>query len=281
MDTGTTHPTYSTVIYFHTASGNTGWVTDRIATGLTGRGVHIVTRNIAHQDDLSDIDDFTMIGFGCPVMGFRPAFSMTDFIERLPEGSGRPAFIYVTCAGLSASSLWMLSHILHQKMWAVCAAHQFCGEVSWPVARVAGILPNKGRPDTRDLPSIDAFSERVYHAIVTYAERGSVIPVRPPFAFLNPFSYIGRGNKPHYLRAIMGTKTVIESRCSRCGTCQRYCASNAISLHPYPRFSSACTGCWGCYNICPTSAIATFLGTRGRYTGRRSFLDATLQSNDA
>jgi MinD superfamily P-loop ATPase len=72
----------------------------------------------------------------------------------------------------------------------------------------------------------------------------------------------------------MGTMKVSESRCTRCGRCQKYCASNAITLNPYPQFSSACTGCWGCYNICPEAAIATFTGTRGRYTSRVAYLDA-------
>lgn len=279
MERENKHRGYSTLIYFNTASGNTGWTTDQIAKQLTRRGVRVVTRNIAHQHHTSDIDDFTIIGFGCPVMGFRPAFSMTDFMERLPIIQGKPAFIYITCAGLSASSLWMLSQILNTKKWAVCAAHQFCAEVSWPVARLAGIIPNKDRPNTRDLPTIHAFCEIIYKSIIRCVQSNSVTPVALTYAFLNPFSYIGRGNKPMYLRSIMGTKKVNESRCTRCGICQKYCASNAISLNPYPHFSSACTGCWGCYNICPTSAIGTFIGTRGRYSSRRAYLDATPQES--
>lgn len=271
---------YRTLIYFHTASGNTGWTTGQIAKQLTQRRVEVVTRNIAHQPDTSDIDDFTMIGFGCPVMGFRPAFSLTDFMARLPAVPGKLAFIYITCAGLSASSLWMLSQILNKKKWVVCAAHQFCAEVSWPVARLVGIMPNQGRPDTRDLSSIHEFCEIIYTSIIKCAENNAVTPVALTYAFLNPFSYIGVGNKPTYLRSIMGTKKVNESRCTRCGICQKYCASNAISLNPFPRFSSACTGCWGCYNICPTSAISTFIGTRGRYTSRLAYLDATPQETE-
>jgi MinD superfamily P-loop ATPase len=91
---------------------------------------------------------------------------------------------------------------------------------------------------------------------------------------------MGRTNKARYLRSIMGTMKVSESRCTRCGICKKYCASHAISLNPYPQFSSACTGCWGCYNICPEGAISTFTGTRGRYTSRAAYLDATTAGNE-
>jgi menaquinone-dependent protoporphyrinogen IX oxidase/Pyruvate/2-oxoacid:ferredoxin oxidoreductase delta subunit len=275
MDTQSMHTGYRILIYFHTASGNTGWITSQIARQLRDRGVEVVTSNIAHQQDTADMENFDVIGFGCPVMGFRPTFSMTDFISRLPMQQEKPAFIYVTCAGISASSLWMLSQLLNKKSWMVTAAEQFRGEVSWPVARLPGIIPDKGRPDARDLPSILQFCEVLYNTLNRLDEKRPVTPLAVPFAFLNPFSYMGRANKAPYLRSIMGTKKVIESRCTRCGTCQKYCASNAISLNPYPQFSSACTGCWGCYNICPESAISTFTGTRGRYTSRTEYLDST------
>jgi len=275
MDTQSMHTGYRTLIYFHTASGNTGWVTGQIAQQLRDRRVEVVTSNIAHQQDTADMENFDMTGFGCPVMGFRPTFSMTDFISRLPMHQGKPAFIYVTCAGISASSLWMLSQLLNKKGWVVTAAEQFRGEVSWPVARLPGIIPDKGRPDARDIPSIQHFTGTIYEALKSRAENRPVTPLAVPFAFLNPFSYMGRANKAPYLRSIMGTKKVIESRCTRCGICQKYCASHAISLNPYPQFSSACTGCWGCYNICPEAAISTFTGTRGRYTSRTEYLDST------
>jgi ferredoxin/flavodoxin len=267
------HKSYRTLIYFHTASGNTGWITYHLARTLSERDIEVTVRNIACQPETRDAGDYDLIGFGCPVMGFRPTFSMTDFMSRLPEHQEKHAFIYLTCAGISASSLWTLSQLLSKKSFVVIAAKKFCGEVSWPVARMPGLIPNRGRPDARDFPSIQQFCEVLYEALTRLDEKRPAIPLAVPFAFLNPFSYMGRANKSPYLRSIMGTKKVTASRCTRCGMCQKYCGSNAILLNPYPQFSSACTGCWGCYNICPESAISTFIGIRGRYTARTEYLD--------
>ena len=280
MDTQSMHEGQRTLIYYHTASGNTGWITGQIAQQLRNRGVEITARNIAHQQDTADMEQFDLIGFGCPVMGFRPTFSMTDFISRLPVYQEKPAFIYVTCAGISASSLWMLSQLLGKKSLVVIAAQQFCAEVSWPVARLAGIIPNKGRPDARDIPLVQQFCAAIFEAVKSCADKRPVTPLAVPFAFLNPFSYMGRGNKAPYLRSIMGTKRVDQSRCTRCGLCKKYCGSRAISLDPWPEFSDACCGCWGCYSICPEEAITTFLGTRGRYATRFAYLDASAADNE-
>jgi flavodoxin/Pyruvate/2-oxoacid:ferredoxin oxidoreductase delta subunit len=271
---------FRVLIYYHTATGNTGWLTGEIAHQLREQGCDVTLRNIAHQRDTSDAGSYDLTGFGCPVMGFRPTFSMTDFIDKLPAQQGKAAFIYVTCAGLCASSLWILSQLLGEKGYGVIAAEQFRGEVSWPVARVPGIIPDKGRPDGRDLQAIMQVSACLYDAVKRRVEKGPAAPFAVPFAFFNPFSYLGRTNKAAYLRSIMGTKKVDQSRCTRCGLCEKYCGSRAIVLDPWPVFSDACCGCWGCYSICPEEAITTFLGTRGRYATRSAYLDAAATGNE-
>ena len=64
------------------------------------------------------------------------------------------------------------------------AAEQFRGEVSWPVARVPGIIPDKGRPDARDLQAIMQFSTGIYDALKRRAEKSPAAPFAVPFAFL-------------------------------------------------------------------------------------------------
>jgi formate hydrogenlyase subunit 6/NADH:ubiquinone oxidoreductase subunit I len=147
-----------------------------------------------------------------------------------------------------------------------------------------GVIPDKGHPDERDLPGIKKFTQTIYNALIHNSEKSMQSPKSMSFAFLNPFSYMGWVNKPQYLRSIMGTKKVDETRCTRCGMCQKYCGSNAITLNPYPVFNDACIGCWGCYNICPEEAIFTFTGIRGRYTSRTKYLDSVTpdsNKNDA
>jgi flavodoxin len=264
----------SVLIFYHTATGNTGWLTGQIARLLREKGCAVTLRNIAHQRDTSDIAGYDLIGFGCPVMGFRPTFSMSDFINSLPKQKETAAFIYVTCAGISAGSLWILSQLLSAKGCVVTAARQFRGEVSWPMARVAGIIPDRGRPDARDMQAISEFSTGVYEALTRSAGKSPAAPVAVPFAFLNPFSWLGRVNRAAYLRTIMGGKRVDQSRCNCCGLCEKYCGSRAVSLAPWPEFSDSCCGCWGCYSICPQQAISACIAPKWQYRGKIGYLDA-------
>ena len=266
---------YRILICYHTASGNTGWVTGQIARQLGEFGADVFMQNIACQQDAPAVDTFDAVGFGCPVMGFRPTFAMTDVIEKLPVQHGKPAFIFVSYAAVCASSLWMLAAMLSRKGYRVIAAERFRGELSWPVARLTGIIASKGRPDERDLSKITTFSRNIYAGLKSHREQGSGTFRRVPFAFFNPLSYMALLNKAAYLRFIMGKKRVDQSRCTRCGLCQKQCAASAISLNPYPQFNESCIGCWGCYNICPEKAISTFLGPRWGYAARAHYLDAS------
>jgi len=64
------------LIFYHSASGNTRWVTEKRADALSARGVETTVRSIAHKPDTSDLNSCAMVGFGIPVMGFRPSFDV-------------------------------------------------------------------------------------------------------------------------------------------------------------------------------------------------------------
>jgi hypothetical protein len=118
------------------------------------------------------------------------------------------------------------------------------------------------------------FSSDIHAALKRRAEKSPGAPAAAPFAFFNPFSWLGRVNRAAYLRFIMGTKSVDQSRCNCCGLCAKYCGSRAITLDPWPAFSDACCGCWGCYSICPQQAIAACIAPAWQYRGKAGYLDA-------
>jgi len=150
----------------------------------------------------------------------------------------------------------------------VLADQHFRGEVSWPIARAAGLIINRGLPNDTMLPSISRFAGRL--AELSDRHKAGVRSRPAPFSRsrLNPFYYLSLLNSPARLRMMMGTKRVNRSLCTKCGWCAENCSAGAIDLTPYPTFSKGCDGCWGCFNICPTGAISTIVGTGGRYTSK-------------
>jgi len=253
------------LIFFHSASGNTHWVAKAIAGALADRGIEAALGSIAARTDTADLDSYDLVGFGCPVMGFRPSFALTRFIQSLPVQRHLPAFIFTTYAGVLANAPWMLAACLRDRGFVVVAHKHFRGEISWPLARASGLIINRGLPNHTMLPSISAFATTL--AELADKHKAGALSRSAPISrsWLNPFYYLSLINSPAKLRMMMGTKRVITTRCSKCGLCAAHCAAGAIALSPYPTFGSNCDGCWGCYNICPAAAIATVVGTRGRH----------------
>ena len=151
------------LIFYHSASGNTHWVAEAIAAALADRGIEAELRSIAARPDPADLDSYDLVGFGCPVMGFRPSFALNRFIRSLPVQPHLPAFIFTTYAGVLANAPWMLAACLRDRGFVVMAHKHFRGEISWPPARSAGLIINRGLPDGRLLPKLG--SDEVFNII--------------------------------------------------------------------------------------------------------------------
>lgn len=260
------------LIFYHSASGNTGWIAIKLADVLKEYGVAVVACNIIHRPAAIDFSSYDLIGFGCPVMGFRPSFAMTDFIDSLPFQQNVPAFIFTTYTGVLANTPWMLAKRLKQKGFVVVAHKNFSGEVSWPILRAIGLISNRGKPNEQSLPWVKKYAQQLILIMKELNSDKNMQTSKIPYSRFNPFYYLALLNTPDKLRSMMGKKSIQKEKCTQCGYCSTYCAVEAITLNPYPIFDKKCTGCWGCFNICPEGAIKTILGSKGRYRNKVAYL---------
>jgi ferredoxin len=262
------------LIFYHSASGNTSWIAMKLADMLKVYGSEVDVHNIIRQPAAIDLSHYDLIGFGCPVMGFRPSFALTNFIDSLPTQHAIPVFIFTTYSGILANVPWMLAHRLRRQGCVVVGHKHFRSEVSWPIIRAVGLISNRGKPNEQDLPNVGLF---VHHLSLVMKElQAGRTPqaVHIPYTRFNPFSYLALVNSPSKLRSIMGKKSIEEGKCTQCGCCAANCGVRAITLNPYPTFDEKCTGCWGCFNLCPEGAIkTTIVGFKGRY---RKKVDALM-----
>jgi ferredoxin/flavodoxin len=256
------------LIFFHSATGNTGWISKKLADVLKENGVEVNTFTIAQRPAEIDFSGYDLIGFGCPIMGFRPSFAMTTFIDSLHIQQNIPAFIFTTCAGIVANTPWMLASSLQRRGFVVVAHKNFYCEESWPILRTVGLIGNRGKPNEKSLPDVNRYTQQLLLIMEELNKRRKPQPVQIPFSRLNLFYYLGLKVSPKNLRGMMGKRIVDEQKCTQCGYCETHCAVGAIRLNPYPTFDEKCTGCWGCFNICPEGAISTVVGLRGRYRAK-------------
>ena len=67
------------------------------------------------------------------------------------------------------------------------------------------------------------------------------------------------------LRYILGRKIVVdETKCNKCGECEKLCIGQCIKLDPFPIVNmKKCVVCVGCISLCPTNALDTKI-TKGK-----------------
>jgi ferredoxin/flavodoxin len=261
------------LIFYHSASGNTSWIALKLAEILKEYEVAVVTCNIAHRPTLIDFSCYDLVGFGCPVMGFRPSFAMTSFIDSLPPQNDVPAFIFTTYTGILANTPWMLANRLRRQGFVVVTHKNFFSEVSWPILRAVGIMSNYGKPNEESLAYVRKYVQELSLVMKELTANRALQSSEIAYSKFNPFYYLGLINTPGKLRIMMGKKKIVEEKCTQCGYCKIYCAVGAITLNPYPTFDEKCTGCWGCFNICPEGAIKTIVGSKGRYKAKVAYLN--------
>ncbi|KAF0849272.1 flavodoxin family protein [Nocardia caishijiensis] len=139
------------------ALGNTRKVADAIASVLDAR--------VADPAEISagDLGDYDLIGFGSGVYWMSLDPRLRAFVDALPAGQDRDAFVFAT-SGLPEPRLRPylrnLGDRLGDKGFEVVGGFSCRGlDTMGPLALVGGL--NKGRPSTEDLASARAFAEQL------------------------------------------------------------------------------------------------------------------------
>lgn len=254
------------LISCYSTTGNTRLVADRIAAKMCEQGMEVVVRDPVRETAFDDLGSYDVVGFGTPTMAWKPSWGFYEVLGLIPTQKKLvPSFVFCTSGGQPINTLRTMAHSLTEKNFLVIEGLEVTAETNWPVARQFGAKAQGfiGKPEESDLEAVGPFVDRIVRQLRSKNLRAKVFDFR-----LSPLHLIGKRAGPKELRRTMGRKRVDRKRCIQCAACAVGCAARAISLRPYPVFSTHCIGCWACYNNCPTEAITTSVTSRrGRYKG--------------
>ncbi|OQY16671.1 MAG: hypothetical protein B6I35_15605 [Anaerolineaceae bacterium 4572_32.2] len=269
------------LVIYHSTSGNTRLAASYLARRLSEQDVESETWDIVRKPYPPELKDYTLVGFGFPVMEFHPSYAIRRFVSLLPMQQGKPAFVFATCAGMPSNSLHMLGQKLKERGFVIVGGQAVTFTSNWPLSRqivarrtanpqsrldrIFDALWNRSdRPSDKDRRQLDKLVERVLDRIAKTPQ-----PARLPHCRLDPFGWLGQMMTPERSRKGMGIKAIDETLCTQCGICARDCPAKAITLEPYPVFNEdECQGCWSCFNNCPEKALYTSLVKgKGHYAG--------------
>jgi len=233
------------ILYF-TGTGNTAWLTRKLAGEFSGRGHHctyIPLEEILHGKTTPIWDDYELFGFGYPIHAMDAPRIVYELLPLLPSGRHN-CFLYKNAGSGFAlgGSTRRLRLALAQRGWIVKHESFF----TMPANMLIPPSPEK----------IRMFLDKALEAIpVTVSQILNEDRVLLPDTGLMRFASLLNRSECHGLPKISKC-WIASSACIRCGKCVKQCPTGNISLtEDGLEFSDKCVLCLRCWWNCPTRAL--------------------------
>jgi len=229
-----------TTIFYFSGTGNTKWVTDKIAENLKSADNEVKAISI-ESINKSDVEDYIkyseVMGLGYPIYGSDLPEPMKDFIDALPKQK-KPISVFVFCTQMMFSGDgafvykknlmlkgYTISHTAHINM------HNNISITPFPLR----ILPKKKH-------------EQVIKKAARKIARFSKAIVSNKKFFNGKYGYLlGIIQRGPYRAAYSKMQNLLKTdkdRCIKCNRCIRLCPVGNISLKDeYPDFQVKCVLC--------------------------------------
>lgn len=247
------------------------------ATGNTRYGAMLIKKGLEHTPgntcDIIDIRDFIdgltanydLVGFASPVFAFKPALIMLEFIENMLCEKQKPCFTFVTHAGITGTSNWLLAKKLKNKGYIVINQKDMLAQGSWTTSRAPGKLEFENEPSPSTQEGIIEFGKSLNRAMKDY--KNNSLKYIPPRFKPSIFHFISLFYNHFILDRFFVTR-VDENKCIHCGFCIENCPEGRMNYDKFPNPKGRCIGCYKCINLCPKDAVDGWL-TKGklRYKG--------------
>lgn len=255
------------LVLYYSGTGNTEFACTAVKIVAERNGHEVAMSTFAEAGGIT-LGDYDAFCFATPLQAWQPTKNVERFIKRMPYLEGKVAFLLSSSGGQPSQTAALMTRWLGRKGVAVTGHYDLKCPDSWPVSRRISHTKDRGRPAVESVRELAVFAEKMLdmQAAFLAGERVELPLFRlipTPLFMVSRFERLPRGHP----NLVMGKKTVIESDCTRCGTCEKNCPEGAIRLEPYPVFGRECSACWRCVNCCPEDCITTWMSSRYHYKG--------------
>jgi len=242
----------SVLLYYFTATGNSKRLAEVAADRFEQAGFVVKVKNTEDNALAEEHNGYSCHGFLFPVNAFGIPRIMTRFMEALPLGTGREAFIIVSIGNeeyrlppTEGKCLGQGRSILESRGYKVVGGEA----VSMPNNWIAGMsAPTRERAEAiieAGEKAVLEFTERVINGEPCFRESHWISKL---LGLVNPFFLYGQ----NYL----GSLFRLDDRCNSCEICAKTCPiGNIRMVDGKPKWGDACEQCFRCINLCPQESI--------------------------
>ncbi len=244
------------ILYF-SQSGSTARVAESIAAGLRQAQLDV------HLHDMRDgrppnPSGYDLLGVGSPTYYYQPPYNVIDTVEKLPDLSGLPAFVFVLHGTYRGNTGTVLRRALNRKgVHEVGYFHCHGADYALGYLR-EGVLFSPDHPTVEDLARAESFGRDVASRL---HRRPDTRPkADPPPALIHRLQRL-LANR--WLARNLYTRCfrVDPQRCTSCGRCVADCPTGNITPDQdgMPVWGRECLVCLYCEMNCPEEAIHSAL----------------------
>jgi flavodoxin/Fe-S-cluster-containing hydrogenase component 2 len=241
------------IIYF-SQTGGTELIAKQIRNGVLKSGNECVIIKLKDINAIN-LDDFDIIGLGCPTFFYREPYNVRNFILNLPNLS-KHAFIFATHGSCLGNTFYYLSEELKAKGLVVIGGFDSYSDSS--LQFYPAPMHTHGHPDEIELQEAEEFGKNICNLSSRIKNGEKIVP---KFELIEK-TWWARDSKlmtREVLRKISPQFTINNEKCTKCMTCQTKCPGDAIDIEANPPEiqQEGCIFCWFCEKICPEGAIET------------------------
>ena len=250
------------IIIYHSLSGNTKQIAEAIRSGMSQLSDDVTIKRMEeiNPDELSSYD---LIGVGSFVQNFQEPAAVTEFINAMPDLTGKYVFTFCTHGTCACSYIARMVTSLREKNLTVIGWKDWYGDCFIPIAPKPYFT--QGHPDKIDLKEAEDFGKEMierYQKIIDGDTQS--IPELPEGeeydklygAPVPPNEEMGK-----LMAGIVNFKPTYKAdKCNypKCTICIDNCPTHSIDLSDSPEIDyETCGPClvWFCEQLCPTGAI--------------------------
>jgi NAD-dependent dihydropyrimidine dehydrogenase PreA subunit len=246
-------------LYF-SGTGNTDYVAHYVTRRLAPLPIEIELRSMEWQP-AETLGGFDVLVAGFPVYACDSPPFFQAYLERLPPGEGRAAFVLCTKGAYAGSAVGHNLQRLAERGYAPLGG----GSVTMPGSDGLALIPKGSRmaraalqKDYDHLKAADRLAGQMAEILSALATGESAEAFRRPLST----KVTGLALDPLWAFAYRAfadpfrTRFWADRRCETCGLCTRLCPVDNVKLRKgHPSFGDGCVLCMRCIHACPREAI--------------------------
>ena len=239
------------VIYF-SQTGNTKKAAERIRDGISGVTGQCDLLSL-EEVDAASLAGYDLVGLGCPTFYYQEPFNVRDFIEALPNLTGKHWFAFCSHGSVIGNTFPSMAQRLRKKGIVVIGYHDTYADGTLPFYPYPTLTT--GHPDKVDLDDARAFGKEIAGRCQRIAE-GDEGLIPEVAAVPEEWTRTAEMMNPESLGQMMPQLSIDMEKCTHCHLCEDNCPVKGIDVESDPpRIQEPCVYCYRCANVCPTLAV--------------------------